>query len=254
MKTKKDEKPLIQSVERALAALEAIADSEQPLSNAEIAEIIRVKPNTANNILRTLFQKGYLSQNDQRGYKLGPKCAILARHQDENESLRVSAIPIMRQTAKETGDLVFLGILNGFKLICLEQTNGTGAITISDTHAWNEKTHASACGKMLLSHLPLKKIDAYVTRGNREQFTKNTIVSESAMREELKRIEKNGFATSIDESALGVSAIAVPVYDDDKQVIAALGQSFPTYFLEKGEIDLKKRVELLKKAVAQITR
>ena len=253
MKAKNNEKPLIQSVERALEALEAIAVSERSLSNAEIAEILKIKPNTANNILRTLFQKGYLSQNEQRGYKLGPKCALLAKNEDKSESLRQAAIPIMRNLSEETGDLAFLGILNGFDLICLAQTIGTGPLTINDSHAWNEKTHASACGKLLLSFLSQQKKETYLKCGNREIFTKNTITSEKDLRNELNSIAKKGFATAIDESAMGVAAVAVPIFDTEKQVSAALGQSFPTYFLEKGEINLEKRVKSLKHAATQIS-
>jgi DNA-binding IclR family transcriptional regulator len=252
MKDENRGNPLIQSVERALDALEAIAVSDRPLKNAEIAEIIKIKPNTANNILRTLFQKGYLAQDDRRGYILGPKCAILAKDEDETESLRRAAIPIMRNLAEQTGDLVFLGILNRFDLICLEQVTGTGAITISDSHAWNEKTHASACGKLLLSFLSQQKKEVYLKRSNREIFTKKTITSETALRKELKSIAANGFATSIDESATGVSAIGVPIYNNDDQVVAALGQSFPTYFLEKGKINLKERIGLLKNTATKI--
>lgn len=57
-------KNLIQVVERALNILEVIRDSKEPMRAIDIARQIELSSAAANNIVRTLFIRGYLDQNE----------------------------------------------------------------------------------------------------------------------------------------------------------------------------------------------
>lgn len=248
----KSRKPLIQSLDRALDILEFIGTENGSVRSIDIAEKIGIKSNTANNLLRVLYQRGYLSQDFGRGYVLGSKCWELGVKADRWSLLREVTVPIMKELSSTTGDLTFLGALDKFNLICVESIAGSGVVTIADQHAWRERTHCSASGKILLGVLSDSELEIYFSKIKLESFTNETVTLEMELKKQLKEIKKRGFAICKDEAGEGVSAIGVAIYGKNQQIIAALAQSFPTYFLESGKINIEERVTLLKKAAKLI--
>jgi DNA-binding IclR family transcriptional regulator len=64
-----------------------------------------------------------------------------------------------------------------------------------------------------------------------EAFTDNTIVKISDLQRQLGAVRERGWASVSEELAVGLNAVAAPVYDANAQVIAALGVSGPSYRL-----------------------
>ena len=71
-------KTLIQSVDRAIEILEIVRDAEGPVRAAMIAHEMELPLKTAHNLIRSLLQHGYLVQNEEKSYQLGPECFLLA--------------------------------------------------------------------------------------------------------------------------------------------------------------------------------
>ena len=68
-------------------------------------------------------------------------------------------------------------------------------------------------------------------------LTERSITSRPTLLEELATVRATGFATSFEESAVGLSAVAVPVADRSGHVLAAIGVSVPASRLDGGRID-----------------
>ena len=71
-------KTLIQSVDRAIEILEIVRDADGPVRAAMIAHEMELPLKTAHNLIRSLLQHGYLVQNEEKSYQLGPECFLLA--------------------------------------------------------------------------------------------------------------------------------------------------------------------------------
>jgi len=67
-------KTLIQSLDRALDILEIVRDGAGSLRSSDIAERAGLGVATAHNIIRSLYQRGYLAQDENSRYLLGPEC------------------------------------------------------------------------------------------------------------------------------------------------------------------------------------
>jgi DNA-binding IclR family transcriptional regulator len=93
--------------------------------------------------------------------------------------------------------------------------------------------HASSLGKVLYAYdaLPLPA-------GELTVLTARTRPDPSALRRDLARVRRRGYATTVDELELGLTGIAAPVRDGHGEVIAALGISGPTPRLEKRQAPL----------------
>jgi DNA-binding IclR family transcriptional regulator len=69
----------------------------------------------------------------------------------------------------------------------------------------------TAIGKLLLSELPETAFDGHLANGPLTRYTATTITDPRRLKDELKRIRKQGFSTDNEEFMSGVVCIAVPV-------------------------------------------
>ena len=63
----------VQSIDRALDIIEAVAEAGRPMGLTEIANQVGLHKSTAYRIIETLFQRGYLAKTDEGSYKIGLK-------------------------------------------------------------------------------------------------------------------------------------------------------------------------------------
>jgi DNA-binding IclR family transcriptional regulator len=60
-----------------------------------------------------------------------------------------------------------------------------------------------------------------------DPFTANTIVTEETLFDNLRRVREQGYAISDQDVTVGIGAVAVPVFDQRRQVCASLSISGP---------------------------
>jgi len=71
--------------------------------------------------------------------------------------------------------------------------------------------HCTAIGKLLLSQLPEEPLEAHLANGPLTRYTATTITDPRRLKDELRRIRKQGYSTDNQEFMSGVVCIAVPV-------------------------------------------
>jgi DNA-binding IclR family transcriptional regulator len=90
--------------------------------------------------------------------------------------------------------------------------------------------HATASGKALLAFAEpdeqSRMLSAPLTR-----CTRRTIVSERVLQDQLRTVRSRGYAQTFEELEEGLNAIAAPVRQADRRVVAALSVSGPAFRL-----------------------
>ena len=152
MQTRQTRKTLIQSIERALNALEVVRE-RAPLRSTEIARALGLSPSAASNIVRTLFHRGYLAQGSDGRYVLGCQAYLLGIAADAWAPLRQAAQAPMQRLNQETGYLCFLGVEAQGRVIAVRIVEGAGAVVVPRDQKWLDQLHCTAAGKVLLAHL-----------------------------------------------------------------------------------------------------
>ena len=91
------ETPPVQSVERALSLLEAVAGSADPVPLAQLTEVLGIDPSSVFRLANTLKRRGFLANpNGRKHYVLGPAVWRLSREYDWSRML----ISICRESVK----------------------------------------------------------------------------------------------------------------------------------------------------------
>jgi IclR family pca regulon transcriptional regulator len=91
-------------------------------------------------------------------------------------------------------------------------------------------------GKLLLAYLPEPDQRELLATMRLTKRGPNTITAKRALRDELQRIASDGFAVDDQELARDLYAVAAPVRDATREVVAAMSLSADSSTISLGEL------------------
>jgi DNA-binding IclR family transcriptional regulator len=89
--------------------------------------------------------------------------------------------------------------------------------------------HCTSVGKAILAFLPEDRANEVVRRTRFERFTHRTIASAEALRAEMEKTRRRGYAVDDEEFEEGLRCIAVPLLDAQRLPVAAVSISGPSF-------------------------
>jgi len=237
----------VQSVDRAVTVLEILA-REGEAGVTEIASELGVHKSTAFRLVAALENRGLVAQHMDRGkYRLGVGILRLAGATTARLDLVQESRPICEQLAREVGETINVAVLaDGFALY-VDQVAGPSALQTRNWVGQRLALHATSNGKVLLAYRPDARLAEPL-----ERFTQFTVVDPAVLERQLDDVRGHGYATTVDELEIGLTAVAAPVRDLDGRVIAALSASGPSFRLERAQ--LTKTTEAVCVAADEISR
>lgn len=214
------------SLDKALLALECIANAPNAPTVGELATLAGLSRPTTYRLVRLLMDRGYVSQNpvDARlsvGYSVLP---LAASALDRNR-LRVEAMPLLQQLADQTGERVNMGILYRQAVLVLGGIEKPSLPTIRSRFGRIAPAHSSGLGKAMLSRLPEAQVRAIVKAHPMIAKTPNTITAIAPLLKDLAEARERGYAIDRGENSVNVFCIAAPVFGADDQPLAAVSIS-----------------------------
>ena len=227
----------VQSVERSLDILEFLSRSEEELGVSEIGAATGLSVGTVHRLLSTLGSRGYVHRNGEtRKYGLGLKSlsmAITAR-----ERLGPLSLPFLEDLAEVSRETANLAIIEQNCAMYLEQVAPKTRMLRIFTEPGNRvPLHSCGAGKVLLAYQPPRLLEFVLGRAGLTRNTATTITEPSQLREELRRIRRQGYALDYGEQEDGVRCLAAPVFGPDGEIFASISLSGPASRLEGRRIE-----------------
>ncbi|GAA3596464.1 allantoin degradation transcriptional regulator AllR [Nonomuraea rosea] len=214
----------VQSVERALDVLEALAEHGGEAGLSEIAARTGLPYGTIHRLLQTLLARGYVRQESDRRYALG---GGLVRLGGIAESMvGVWAQPYLTKMVELSGETANLAVLEGDFVVYVAQVPSPRRLRMFAEVGRRVLPHSTAVGKVLLAGRPATDAVAVFERTGMPRRTPNTFTDLTSMRAELDLVRARGYAMDLGEEELGVHCLAVPVWDGGR-VVAAMSVSGP---------------------------
>lgn len=220
--------PPLQSVDRAAMVLEILA-REGEAGVSELATELEVHTSTAFRLVSALESREMVEQNSWRGkYRLGVGILRLAGASATRLALVRQARPVCERLTAAIDETVNIAVLINGDVLYVDQTAGSSALQTGNWIGQRIPVHATSNGKVLLAYLPDTALSA-VLRPPLEAFTEDTITHIARLRAQLADIRATGYAVTVDELEIGMTAIAAPIRDAEGQVVASLGASGPGF-------------------------
>jgi DNA-binding IclR family transcriptional regulator len=196
----------VQSVDRAVGLLRAIAEANGPTSLGELSQRCELERPTAWRLLMTLEVNGLIEKVEPSRYRLTAGWMGLVQHHAIDSLVRL-AHPVLTDLAASQRVTASLAHVRPLALEYVDQVDGP----LFNSPRWEGtlSLHASSPGKAVLAALPESEWRAMVGPAL-EQLTDTTIVDLSALAGELAEVRKRGYAVCHGEDVTysnGASAV-----------------------------------------------
>ena len=236
----------VQSIERAFALLEIMADQGGMASLSHLAATTSLPLPTIHRLVRTLVDLGYVRQEPSRQYVLAPKLIRLG--ESSAAMLSVWARPHLARLVDELGESANLAMLDGDQIVYVAQVPSRHSMRMFTEVGRRVLPHCTAVGKALLSSMPPQQVHDLLQRTGMPGFTENTITDPRAFGHALEQIAAQGYAVDEGEQEVGVRCVAVAVRDIPARL--AISISGPATRMTDQLVD--RAVPLLTKAQEQL--
>jgi DNA-binding IclR family transcriptional regulator len=220
---------MVRSVDRALDVLVLVANEALPVPLPDITRGLDLPRTTAFSLVKTLAERGMLTYVDGKGYQLGPMVSELARAYRPPRNLIELAHRWLEQVSAKTNETAFLAVPGDAHIAFVDKVEPTQAIRYSAQIGTRRPLYCTAHGKLALALRPDAEITRYLASTPLKALTDKTITSVDALRRELARIRRQGFATSDGEFSADAYSLSAPVRaGTDGPLIAMISAVGPT--------------------------
>lgn len=222
---------MVQSLDRALNLLEALAGADEDVSLSQLTEQLGLPLGTAHRLLSSLASRGYAAQDrTTRRYGPGPKLLEVATRAAASRrfSLERIARPALQRLTEATGETSNLLVLHGYEVAYSEQVPSPHMVRLFTEVGHRVPLYCTGGGKAILAGMGLEQRDAYLAGMVIRAWTPKTLGSVDALRADLELSSQRGFAIDDEERELGVCCVAAPIFDRIGRCVAALSISGPS--------------------------
>ncbi len=213
----------IQVIDRAVRILDVVSQNSGATLSA-IRQETALPISTVSRILDALAGHALVERGeDHRTYGLGRRFLTLsARIHHQAADLIKLGRPLLERLAAESGEDVALSRLQGTHAVIVDRVDGPNPLKIIDVLAKPEPLYCGAFRKVLLAYQSPEWIERYLASVRFIRFTRNTIMSKPALRQELERIRQQGHARSVGERLPDAAGVAAPVFGVRGELEAAV--------------------------------
>jgi IclR family acetate operon transcriptional repressor len=221
-------KPTVQSIDRALDILEALASRRSPTGISELAHNVGLHVSTVHRLLTTLVDRGYVRQDPETSrYHLAARVFSLSNAADMQLDLRLVAHPYLELLMRKVGETANLVTAGADHVIYLDQVESMHLVKMFTAPGMRAPLYCTGTGKAILAFRSPRQQEA-VLAGTFPRHTPHTIVTRADLERELAAIRARGYAIDNEEMEEGVRCLAVPVFDRRGDVTGAISVSGPT--------------------------
>lgn len=211
----------IASLAKGLRVIEAFRAERPRLSISEVAEATELDRATARRCLLTLRDLGY-AEYDGKFFALTPRVLRLGTGALAAMPLAQLAQPWLDQLSDQIGQSTSVAILDETEIVYVARAAQRRVMSIGLMPGSRLPAHCSSLGRVLLAAASEAEALAVVEASD---LTPRTAMSLTDPREIMARIAQartDGYAVIDQEVELGLRSIAVPLYNAQGRVVAAL--------------------------------
>lgn len=241
----------VSAVLKGLKVLEAV-NRLGPASLREITEVTGLPKASTVRLLETLVHAGYISvMNDARRYIVTARVLSLSNNFRPDQALLAVAAPVLKTLREKTGWPSDLALYQHGKMVIADTNRQPGTFSINRSVGSRVPMTSTALGRAYLAFCPDAERAAILDLLAPLQEPDEALAdSRDKLEKLIKKVRKQGYATSNQELMKTIRAVAVPVRHDD-QVVCCFNIIVPAQVMSLTELE-QKYVPLLTAAARDI--
>jgi IclR family pca regulon transcriptional regulator len=236
---------------KGLAVIRAFARDHAALTLSDIARSADIPAATARRCLLTLEELGYVMRSG-RTFLLRPKVLVLGAAYLESMNIEQLTKNHLEELARNTSDSAALCVLDGEEIVYVARTSVRTLLRLEAHIGSRFPAHATSTGRVLLAGVGAERLAHYFKTARIEALTEHTVTDPAKLQSLIEDCRRTGYSVVEDELAYGVIALAVPVFDHQGRVVAALNSSSHSRRTTKTKL-VRDRLSMLQQASRQIS-
>src|SRR5580658_451490 len=236
---------------KGLAVIRAFSRDHAALNLSDVARSAGIPAATARRCLLTLEELGYITRNG-REFLLRPKVLELGAAYLDSMNIEQLTRTHLEQLAGTTSDSAALCVLDGSDIVYVARASVRTLLRLEAHVGSRFAAHATSTGRVLLAGLSAERLQRYFDTAKLVALTDRTVTDPQKLRRLIEDCRRTGYAAVEDELAYGVVALAVPVFDQYGQVVAALNSSSHSRRITKSKL-VRERFSMLKQVSREIS-
>jgi len=187
-----------------------------------------------------------------RAFLLRPRVLELGAAYLESMNIEQITKTHLEELARKTADSAALCVLDGPDIVYVARTSVRTLLRLEAHVGSRFPAHATSMGRVLLAGLSPERLQRYFESAQLEAFTERTVTDPTKLRGLIQDCRRLGYAAVEDELAYGVVALAVPVFDHQQRVVAALNSSSHSRRTTRTRL-VRERLAMLQEASREIS-
>ncbi|MFT5165542.1 MAG: IclR family KDG regulon transcriptional repressor [Saprospiraceae bacterium] len=230
-------KSLNNSIAKAFNLLDYFNTTKPEWGVRELAKEIGANKSTTYRMLATMESLGVLRKDQgSEKYSLGLKLFELGNRVSIQSAFVSQTHPVLEQVAAEITETVHLGILKDSQVFMVDKIESPKGLKLNSVVGTSSPAYCSGLGKTLMAHLSDFDLSQTLKKIEFKANTEFTITKKTILKKELEEIRTLGYAIDRQELELGLICVAVPVFNQNDQVIAALSAAGPAIRFQEEKI------------------
>ncbi len=234
--------------------LAELAERGSSLTLSELASAADLPKATAHRLCTQLLELGFVARDvDERYFAIGPALRKLALDTLNHGSLSDLRHQVLADLVTATGETCNFTTLDGASIVYLDRVETQRPWRLTLDVGAHVPIHCTASGKMFLANMTRNKRDYLLRQNPLEGLTPNTLTTADALRADCKETSARGYALDQEEFIVGLIAIAIPVFDKQGTMRAALALHSPTNYCSVDDLLAKlPALELARDRMAEL--
>lgn len=217
-----DDRSGVKSLNLALDVIEAVASAGEDIGVTDLAASMGLTKATVFRHLQTLVERNYLAQDSRTSrYRLGVQCHLLSQLATNRVDLRSASEDAAIWLRDQTGLSVAVSTLRARSVIVLSMLAAKTPFQIGVRPGSELALHSSAQGRIALA-FGKSGLIAFARKQQWEQTTAHTPTDWAMLEPRIAQARAQGWADAPEELALGLNAVAAPIFDDRDDCIGTI--------------------------------
>lgn len=217
----------IQGLQRGLEVIRAFDRDHPSLTISDAARQTGLSRGTAQRFLLTLSDLGYASF-DGKSFTLRPKILDLGFAYLSSQSMWEMLEPFVEEVVNELNESCTVGVLDWPDVIYVARVQARRVVNAALSIGSRIPAHASSLGHIVLGALDPAALDELLGKTKLAKRSANTITDPTRLKKAIALARQRGWALGDQEFEEGVRSVAVPLFDRNGKIVAAMKVVAPT--------------------------
>jgi len=210
-------------LDRLIAVLETVAIAGRAVSPADVQQATGLPRPTCYRLLQTLAEHRLLDEPEGGSrYLIGERLKRIAILGQPDVDVCQAAAPILRETAIEFGEAVFLSRFRDKTVEIIHVETPDTGVSYLHPGLGKRPLHACSCSKAVAAFSP-ELVTAKELEGRLKAYTEFTLTRIKDLEAEFELIRRRGYAECIEEIERGMCSVAAPLTESGSGKTMSIG-------------------------------